>query len=113
MAEEKIGCCPETNWAEPLEGCSTEPAKRLGCTNDPGTLLMPVGYSGNPTVGLKYVASPQCGDVPGGSFGMTRRQWIEWTTGMGRRVDPVEPLEDRLKAAGLYEYALTEPTGEE
>lgn len=125
MTKEKMGCCPEPGPApcdregcgggmlEELEGCSMAPTKKLGCTDDEGAIFTPAGFTGGRHSGLRYMASPQCGPVPGTSRGMRRAEWISWTKGMGRRVDPVEPLEDRLKAAGLYEYALTEPTGEE
>ena len=123
MAKKKIGCCNNSGGScpsgscpsgmtEPLGGCSTTPTKPLGCTSDLGAKLKPAGFVGDHIVGLRYQASPQCGKVPGDSFGMSRAQWIAWTKKQGHRVDPVEALRGRLEDAGRYEYALTEPTGE-
>ena len=125
MAKEKMGCCPtpglspcdrkscRSGMLEELEGCSMTPTKKLGCTDDEGAIFTPAGFTGGRHYGLRYMPSPQCGPVPGNSRGMRRDEWISWTKSMGRRVDPVDAMEDRLRAAGLYEYALTEPTGEE
>ena len=109
MAKDCLGCC---GWGPTSTlGSIDDPTKTLGCTDDPGAKLKPVGFVGDKIVGLRYKASPQCGKVPGNSFGMTRAEFIAFTTELGHRVDPVEALQGRLEDAGLYEYALTEPTG--
>jgi hypothetical protein len=89
-------------------GCCGGPTKPLSTTNGPEA-LMPNGFTGNKFVGLRYMPDPQCGEAPGNDYGMTRAEYINWSTGRGHRVDPVEPLRDRLEDAGLYEFALTEP----
>ena len=110
MAKDCLGCCG--GGPTSTLGCIDDPTKTLGCTDDPGAKFMPDGFVGNAIVGLLYKAAPQCGKVPGNSSGMTRADYIEFTTKLGHRVDPVEALQDRLENAGMYEYALTEPTGE-
>lgn len=91
-------------------GCCPTPSKPLGSTDGPDS-LMPNGFNGNKFVGLRYTPQPNCGaPVLGNSYGMTRAEFIKWSTGRGVRVDPVGPMETRLKAAGLYEFALSEPT---
>ncbi len=93
-------------------GCCTAPKKTPCGHDDLGPKLMPNGFAGNRFVGLRYVPSPGCGPTPGNSVGMTRADYIAWSKENGHRVDPVEALQDRLEDADLYEYALTEPTGE-
>lgn len=92
-------------------GCCTTPTKPVCGSNAPGALL-PDGFTGNKFEGLRYMPNPQCGACLGNDYGMTRAEFIQWSTEKGHRVDPVAPMAERLKAAGLLEFALSEPTGE-
>jgi len=94
------------------EDLCLDPTKPVGIFEGPGALI-PAGFNGNKYEGLRYMPTPECGcDLPGNAYGMRRAEWIAWTKQKGNRVDPVGPMAERLKAAGLYEFALTEPTGE-
>ena len=70
--------------------------------------MLPVGFTGNMFEGLRYQVTPKCKGTPGTAYGMTRKEFIDWTESRGKAIDPVEVLKKRLKAAGLYEFASSE-----
>lgn len=90
-----------------IKGGCCGPTKPVCNYDGPGALI-PVGFTGNMFEGLRYQVTPQCKGALGNAYGMTRKEFIDWTESQGKAIDPVEVLKKRLKAAGLYEFACSE-----